>query len=165
MRTSLLLAAVLALQPQPVRSVTEFRDHARPLLVFSPSATDSRLREQSLALAPYTAGLREREVVVLTLDPHSSVQQAPSEASPAANPAADPAAGPPVWPYASLDAPALRRQYHVQPGEFTVVLVGKDGGEKQRWHAPVAYETLRDLIDSMPMRQDEMRRLSPVPQP
>ena len=38
-----------------------------------------------------------------------------------------------------------------------MVLIGKDGGEKLRSHEIVSPETLCRLIDSMPMRQEEMR--------
>lgn len=41
---------------------------------------------------------------------------------------------------------------------FTVLLIGKDGGEKLRSHDVVSPATLCHLIDSMPMRQEEMRK-------
>jgi Domain of unknown function (DUF4174) len=40
---------------------------------------------------------------------------------------------------------------------FTLLLIGKDGGEKLRSHEIVAPERILRLIDSMPMRQEEMR--------
>jgi hypothetical protein len=39
---------------------------------------------------------------------------------------------------------------------FTVVLVGKDGGEKMRETSPIALKTLFSTIDEMPMRRAEM---------
>ena len=42
--------------------------------------------------------------------------------------------------------------------DFTVVLVGKDGGEKYRSHRPLSTAELFALIDAMPMRRAEMRR-------
>ncbi len=41
---------------------------------------------------------------------------------------------------------------------FTVLLLGKDGGEKLRSSRIVQPDALFRLIDSMPMRRDEMRR-------
>lgn len=41
---------------------------------------------------------------------------------------------------------------------FEVLLVGKDGGVKLRRDKPVAVSELTALIDTMPMRQNEMRR-------
>lgn len=40
---------------------------------------------------------------------------------------------------------------------FQVLLIGKDGGVKMRSATPVAAEDILSLIDSMPMRQQEMR--------
>ena len=40
---------------------------------------------------------------------------------------------------------------------FQVLLIGKDGGIKMRSARPVAAEDILSLIDSMPMRQQEMR--------
>ncbi len=41
---------------------------------------------------------------------------------------------------------------------FEVLLIGKDGGVKLRRDKPVAAFEITALIDTMPMRQDEMRR-------
>ncbi len=50
---------------------------------------------------------------------------------------------------------ALRRRF--APGVFTVILVGKDGGEKFRRDGLVEPADLHALIDRMPMRRREMR--------
>lgn len=55
-------------------------------------------------------------------------------------------------------ANALRRQFRVQEkAPFTVILIGKDGREKLRDSHPVTAGALFDLIDTMPMRQQEAR--------
>ena len=41
---------------------------------------------------------------------------------------------------------------------FELLLVGKDGGVKLRRGTPVAAAEITGLIDTMPMRQSEMRR-------
>ena len=46
----------------------------------------------------------------------------------------------------------------VQGKAFAVLLVGKDGGEKNRWTVPVEPRTVFSLIDAMPMRRAEMKR-------
>ena len=38
-----------------------------------------------------------------------------------------------------------------------MILIGKDGGEKQRWSEPVEPQEFFQIIDAMPMRQDEMK--------
>ncbi len=40
---------------------------------------------------------------------------------------------------------------------FSVVLIGKDGGEKLRRQAPLAPAELFAIVDAMPMRREEMR--------
>lgn len=55
----------------------------------------------------------------------------------------------------TLAASALRRRF--RPDGFTVVLVGRDGGEKFRNGGLVRPEELEELIDTMPMRLREMR--------
>lgn len=57
----------------------------------------------------------------------------------------------------SADAEALRRRYSVPHDPFRAILVGKDGGAKLSAAAPIPAETLFETIDTMPMRQDEMK--------
>ena len=54
-------------------------------------------------------------------------------------------------------AASLRDKFSIIPGQFTVVLVGKDGGEKLRRGAAVDIDDIFSVIDSMPMRQREMK--------
>lgn len=60
-----------------------------------------------------------------------------------------------VVPVTQADA-ALRKKLGVAPRGFVVVLVGKDGGVKQTWREPVEPARLFALIDTMPMRRDEV---------
>ena len=57
----------------------------------------------------------------------------------------------------SAEATALRRTFGLGEG-FQAMLVGKDGGEKLTSTDPLGPAELFPLIDSMPMRQDEMRK-------
>jgi len=52
----------------------------------------------------------------------------------------------------------LRRVYNVQPGEFEVLLIGKDGGVKLRSRDIVSPKELFRLVDAMPMRRQESQR-------
>lgn len=55
-------------------------------------------------------------------------------------------------------ANAFFQYYSVRDGGFTVILVGKDGGEKLRREGQILDRTLLfETIDQMPMRQQEMR--------
>ena len=50
----------------------------------------------------------------------------------------------------------LRRFYRPDPSGLTMVLVGLDGGEKARFDGVVDPDVLFDLVDAMPMRQQEL---------
>ena len=60
-------------------------------------------------------------------------------------------------PMSHIAGESLRESFSVKPRQLTVILIGKDGGEKLRstGHVPIA--EVFSLIDSMPMRQAEMR--------
>jgi hypothetical protein len=55
------------------------------------------------------------------------------------------------------NSPELRNAFQVE-SSFALILIGKDGGEKARWLTPVDPQTIANRIDTMPMRQSEMRR-------
>ena len=54
-------------------------------------------------------------------------------------------------------ADRLRQQFGIPHEEFTVILVDKDGTEKQRSQTPIDLAMLFRTIDAIPMRQQEMR--------
>lgn len=57
----------------------------------------------------------------------------------------------------SSEQASTYRRWKAKPGEFTLILVGKDGGEKYRSTKPVTLEKLYSIIDVMPMRRSEMK--------
>jgi hypothetical protein len=58
----------------------------------------------------------------------------------------------------SNSADSLRNRFSIRPGGFTVILIGKDGDEKWRRESLAELGEMLALIDSMPMRQMEMRK-------
>ena len=48
-----------------------------------------------------------------------------------------------------LDALALCHLYRVTPGVFTVILIGRDGSELERWDEPVETSELWELVDGL----------------
>jgi hypothetical protein len=129
----------------PRRQVTldSLRENSRPLLIFSPRATDSRVLRQFELLAGHAGGLHERQVPPILI--------------PAINLSRPPACALDIFTVSSEEAAGVRKRFHVAQNAFTVILLGKDGGEKLRSDYPLSYEKLRETIDAMPMRQDEMR--------
>ncbi len=57
-----------------------------------------------------------------------------------------------------IEIKTIRRQFEVPADQFAVILIGKDGTEKLRRWSVVPPKEIFDLIDSMPMRQAEIRR-------
>ncbi len=58
----------------------------------------------------------------------------------------------------SADHGKIAPRFKLSGKKFAVLLLGKDGGEKFRSSEVVPPETLFRLIDSMPMRREEMRQ-------
>jgi hypothetical protein len=129
-----LLTALLCLPFLPLTTFAQARDtvnNPRSLYVFTPSGNDPRSIEQARAIRTNQADADERQLVLM----------------PEINGAA----------YENSEQAGLRRRFKIKPGDFTVILVGKDGGEKLRSGKPISFDKLRDTIDSMPMRQQEMK--------
>ncbi|MFC0408148.1 DUF4174 domain-containing protein [Roseomonas elaeocarpi] len=142
------LAAALLLVPKRRAMAAEldgYRWRSRVLLLFA-DGENSALKRQRELLDVARPSLRERDMAVLAV-----VGNGPVEAL------FGPEATAPGTP--APDAAALRRSFGVPaPSPFAALLIGKDGGVKWRAERPAEPEELFALIDTMPMRRDEMRR-------
>ena len=56
------------------------------------------------------------------------------------------------------EADSFRDRFKIPPNEFSLILIGKDGGIKLRRNDQVDLAEVFELIDSMPMRRNEMRQ-------
>ncbi|WP_114766982.1 DUF4174 domain-containing protein [Vibrio rhodolitus] len=63
----------------------------------------------------------------------------------------------PAWVEQQFDLGMLFNLYRVDPTQHTAILIGKDGGEKLRWGKTTDWNEVKQTIDSMPMRQKEMK--------
>jgi hypothetical protein len=138
--------------PMPV-TLDSMRDRYRPVLVFAPSTTPDFLNQIRI-LAQGGVPLHERNVITVPLllhqdnKPWGIVFNGNDD----------------IGQMAHDEQAAARRRFHIAPSSFTVILLGKDGGEKLRSTKPLTLQKLRDTIDAMPMRQEEMRA-RPTPPP
>jgi hypothetical protein len=123
--------------PTGIVTLASLRHTARPLLIFAPAPNDPQLQIQLRRLHLAAPAIVERDVVIIVIP-----WQSPSPTQAALT---------------SQDALAARHRFHIAPTDFTVILIGKDGGEKLRSSKPLTLEKLLDTIDAMPMRQEEMR--------
>ena len=58
--------------------------------------------------------------------------------------------------FSTNDRPSQKKRSITKP--FEIVLIGLDGGEKYRSEKVQPIKTFNDLIDRMPMRQNELRK-------
>ena len=112
----------------------------RVLVLFSPSESDASFRSQKHGLDSTAEGVLERDLMVLEI-----IEQGQSRA------------GNRLLSEKSVQD--IRKRVRAQTGLFQVLLIGKDGGVKLRSSEPVSMKDLFGLIDSMPMRQQEMENI------
>lgn len=144
---TLLLLSTIAPMAHAQQSLTSYTAIDRVVLVFAPTDKDPRYLQQLAELSHHAAEMKERDLIVLPTPLHEAPLITPG------------AQRDPPGPTLSGDERTLaRRSLHVAPGDFAVILIGKDGGEKFRSSQPVSMNRLSRLIDAMPMRQDEMHR-------
>lgn len=109
----------------------------RVLVLFSPSESDASFQLQKQGLASSAQGVLDRDLMVLEI-----VEQGQSRAG--------------NHLLSEKSVQDIRKRLGVVGGSFQVLLIGKDGGVKLRSSEPVSMKDLFGLIDSMPMRQQEM---------
>lgn len=111
----------------------------RPFVIFSPSEDAPAYREQTERLDELQRPLRDRNMSIVRVvgDEHASVDGKRIDGE---------------------SAKELRANFEIRSGQFTVVLIGKDGTEKLRSHKPLALNDVFKRIDSMPMRKRELHR-------
>lgn len=109
--------------------LSRYRGTNRLLLIFAPGKSDPRWQKQNALLLGSASAFQERNL--LRFDFLES----------------------------GARGKAAQTQYRVKPGQFRVLLVGKDGHVASSSEHPVRLSDLNAQIDRMPMRRDEMRFL------
>ena len=136
---ALLVATGLA-TPASANPLASLQWEKRIVLMFSPSRSLATLDRQEDDFRERRPDLKDRDIDVFTIAGSSPVQDAIG--------------------YTRLPSGAnrdLRRLYEPFRTGLTIVLIGRDGTEKQRWNKHVDVDEIFALIDTMPMRQREMR--------
>ncbi|WP_416672119.1 DUF4174 domain-containing protein [Egbenema bharatensis] len=110
----------------------------RVLLVFAPSSQQPDYQEQMQQFATQSNGFAERDLLLVQVLADGESRLNDDVLEPAS-------------------ADRLRQQFGVQPDEFVVILIGKDGTSKREQATPVDVDSLFAQIDGMPMRQREMQ--------
>ena len=126
--------------PEEITSGNETRtEKAVPQQSLKPSGETVTLDKQIDLLRDYRPDLRDRDMVVLST---TGTRETTADIGYVAIPRGT--------------ARQLRRQFEPASTGLTVILIGKDGGEKARWQHVVEPQEIFDLIDSMPMRRQEL---------
>ena len=125
----LLVALLLPLMALAEGDLSQYHNKNRVLLIFAPSKNDSRWQKQNALLQHSAAAFQDRDLVRLD-----------------------------DLEVDGTHGVALRTRYGVKPGQFRVLLIGKDGHVASGDSTPISLESLTAQIDRMPMRREEMRR-------
>lgn len=125
-------------------SLAAMRHCYRPLLVFSPSASDVRLQEQGRILDAAADDMMDRFVMFTPVVPNVKGFSAPLDT-----------------PYIVLNAAerkAIRQRFQIPVDKFVVLLLDEAGRARLRSEKPVSVTRLNALIDLWPDRKAEMQR-------
>jgi hypothetical protein len=136
---SLILGVILMATSVLSHDLAPYRWNNRILLIFSPDKTDPGYEVFNQSLEKNLSELLNRDLVVFRV-----FETAPSLIN--------------DKPLSPDHAQTLRDRFKVRSGRFRVILIGKDGGVKLVREGHAELQEFLDLIDSMPMRQQEMRK-------
>nr|WP_116032166.1 DUF4174 domain-containing protein [Rhodohalobacter sp. SW132] len=119
-------------------NLSEYRWENRVILLFATDSADEHYHRQAELLKSETAGMADRDLMVVSVftegESHLDGRR-----------------------ITDRSADRLRNRYWDESDTFTFILLGKDGGVKIRAVEIVEIDQLFGRIDSMPMRQREIR--------
>jgi hypothetical protein len=119
--------------------LTQFQWKNRLLFLFAPDAADPIFNKMQSEIAKQPHEVEDRDLVIFEI-----LEQGLSRMDAA--------------PLDRQTANSIREHFAVPQRLFTLILVGKDGGVKLKRSEKVDLADVLALIDSMPMRKNEMRQ-------
>jgi hypothetical protein len=139
--TAIVIASIFTSQPATTMDVdiTHLQWTKRLLLVFAADNAQSNFQSLANEISSRQADVDDRDLVVFEILESGTSRMNRSRIE-------------------RQEAVSIRKQFGIAPDEFAVILVGKDGGIKLKRNDNVRLEEIFRLIDSMPMRQNEMRQ-------
>ena len=135
---AVVMSAVFGSATALAAELGDYRWERRPLLIFAPTDRDPRLVETQGRVDATRCDFLARDMVlgVLVAQGRSTLDGQTVDAG---------------------QASRLAAQFGVDPASFSVVLIGKDGGEKWRVDEVPDLQRVYDVVDGMPMRSREMK--------
>jgi hypothetical protein len=133
----LLLVLLGTCAAQDEHPLTQLQSTARVLIVFTPDTNSANFKRQLQLIEHHAYELTQRNTVVVPASLKSTGDEVhfSGENLPLTSPAEQ------------ADA---RTRFHVQPGDFLVVLLSEDGTEQIRSASPVDIHSLVASLDSLP---------------
>lgn len=123
--------------------LNQYKWKNRLLLIFAPDDGHSLLHNLESDIAAQPGEVSERDLIVFKIIENGPSFMAATRLDP-------------------QTAAHIRNKFKASHERFTCILVGKDGGIKLRRKDPVRLQDIFELIDAMPMRQQEMRQKNSV---
>lgn len=120
-------------------NIEDFQWKKRLLLIFSPNSADPLFNSLSNEISSRPGDVEDRDLAIFEILESGVSKMDSSELEP-------------------QKSVSIRERFEIPNNTFTVILLGKDGGIKLKRNDHVRLEEIFRLIDSMPMRQDEMRQ-------
>ena len=121
--------------------LTQFQWKNRLLFLFAEDANDPLFKNLQSQIMAQKAEIDDRDLIVFEVPAQGSARMNTS-------------------PLDQKEADSIRNHFAVPGDAFSLILVGKDGGIKLKRSDQVDLREVFGLIDSMPMRQSEMRQKS-----
>ena len=122
----------------PDFNLDEYKWERRILIIFSPDTKQSEYQNQIKELKGQKEGMKERHMLIVHVLPGELAKLQLEEPK-------------------EINQEQLRDRFDIQREEFTVLLIGKDGGIKMKSNQALEIKDIFGRIDAMPMRQREMR--------
>ena len=131
------VSTVLGSATAMAAELDDYRWESRPLLVFSPTENDPRLVDTLNRIEATRCEFTGRDMVlgVVVSQGNSTLDGQAVDAD---------------------EARRLTNQFAIDENAFSVVLIGKDGGEKLRVDDVPDLQRIYAVVDGMPMRSREM---------
>jgi hypothetical protein len=119
--------------------LAQFQWERRLLFLFAPDASHPHFNRLQSEITKQPYEVEDRDLVIFEI-----LEQGPSRMN--------------TTPLDRQTANSIRDHFDVPQRLFTLILVGKDGGVKLKRNDQVDLADVFGLIDSMPMRQNEMQQ-------
>lgn len=139
--TAVLAYAIFSGQVVLSMDLNQFKWENRLLLLFAPQDNDLSFRALYREISAQPLEISDRHLVVFRILESGPSYMGKTRIEP-------------------RTAAILREKLAVPVGDFTCILIGKDGGVKLKQNAQIQLVDIFALIDAMPMRREEMRKKS-----